>query len=100
MVVPEMGTIVKSRSLDIAGTGLGAVLFTPVQQRILGLLFGQPNRRFQSGELIRLAASGTGAVHRLLTKLANSGLITVERIGTRNTIRPTLRALCSTSCTD
>jgi predicted nucleotidyltransferase len=44
-------------------------------------LFGQPDRRFQSGEIIRLAASGTGAVHRLLTRLAESGLITVERVG-------------------
>jgi hypothetical protein len=60
---------------------MGAVLFTPVQQRVLGLLFGQPDRRFQSGELIRLAASGTGAAHRLLTRLADSGLITVERVG-------------------
>jgi predicted nucleotidyltransferase len=76
-----MGNAEESRGPDIAATGLGAVLFTPVQQRVLGLLFGQPDRRFQSGELIRLAASGTGAVHRLLTRLANSGLITVERIG-------------------
>jgi predicted nucleotidyltransferase len=81
MIVPGMGTAVKSRSPDIAGTGVGAVLFTPVQQRVLGLLFGQPNRRFQSAEVIRLAASGTGAVHRLLTRLANSALITVERVG-------------------
>ena len=57
------------------------MLFTTVQQRVLGLLFGQPDRRFQSAELIRLAASGTGAAHRLLTRLADSGLITVERIG-------------------
>lgn len=61
--------------------GLAGVLFTPVQQRVLGLLFGQPDRRFQSNELIRLAASGTGAVHRLLTRLADVGLVTVERIG-------------------
>jgi hypothetical protein len=81
MNVPEMGIAVKSRSPEIAGTRLGAVLFTPVQQRVLGLLFGQPDRRFQSGELIRLAASGPGAVHRFLTRLADSGLNTVERVG-------------------
>jgi hypothetical protein len=52
MIVPEMGTAVKSRNPDIAGTGVGAVLFTPVQQRVLGLLFSQPDRRFQSGEVI------------------------------------------------
>lgn len=62
-------------------TGLAGALFTPVQQRVLGLLFGQPDRRFQSGELIRLAASGTGAVHRLLVRLADAGLVSVDRVG-------------------
>lgn len=62
-------------------TGLADVLFTPVQQRVLGLLFGQPDRRFQSAELIRLAGSGTGAAHRLLTRLAGVGLVTTERVG-------------------
>jgi predicted nucleotidyltransferase len=76
-----MGTASKRQEHPAPLSGLGGVLFTPVQQRVLGLLFGQPDRRFQSGELIRLAASGTGAVHRLLTRLAESGLITVERMG-------------------
>lgn len=57
------------------------MLFTPVQQRVLGLLFGQPERRFQSAELIRLAGSGTGSAHRLLTRLAAVGLVTTERVG-------------------
>jgi hypothetical protein len=56
-------------------------LFTPVQQRVLGLLFGQPERRFQSAELIRLAGAGTGAVHRLLTRLAATGLLSVASVG-------------------
>lgn len=56
-------------------------LFTPVQQRVLGLLYGQPDRRYQSAELIRLAKSGTGAVHRQLSRLAGSGLITATRAG-------------------
>lgn len=76
-----MGTTPNPRAHQASLSGLGRVLFTPVQQRVLGLLFGQPDRRFQSAELIRLAASGTGAVHRLLTRLADSGLITVERVG-------------------
>lgn len=54
---------------------LAGALFTPVQQRVLGLLFGQPGRRFQSAELIRLAGSGTGATHRILQRLAQSGLV-------------------------
>jgi predicted nucleotidyltransferase len=56
-------------------------LFTPVQQRVLGLLFGQPERRFQSGEIIRLAGSGTGAVHRQLQRLAAAGLLSTWREG-------------------
>ncbi len=69
------------RSARTVSTGLAAVLFTPVQQRVLGLLFGQPKRRFQSAEVIRLAGSGTGAAHRLLTRLAATGLVTTERVG-------------------
>ncbi len=62
-------------------TGLIDALFTTVQQRVLGLLFGQPSRRFQSAELIRLARVGTGATHRLLKRLAESGLVRVSKEG-------------------
>ena len=72
---------VSAKALAPAPTSLAGVLFTPVQQRVLGLLFGQPERRFQSAELIRLAGSGTGAAHRLLLRLAETGLVTTERVG-------------------
>jgi predicted nucleotidyltransferase len=76
MIVPEMGTTASKRR-----TGLADALFTPVQQRVLGLLFGQPDRRFQSAELIRLAKGGVGAVHRQLGRLAETDLVTVTRSG-------------------
>lgn len=76
-----MGTTTEAPSQPAAAGGLAGALFTPVQQVVLGLLFGQPDRRFQSGELIRLADSGTGAVHRVLTRLADAGLVSVERVG-------------------
>jgi predicted nucleotidyltransferase len=60
---------------------LADALFTPVQQRVLGLLFGQPDRRFQSAEVIRLAKGGVGAVHRQLGRLADAELVTVTRSG-------------------
>jgi predicted nucleotidyltransferase len=69
------------RSSRRSRKGLADALFTPVQQRVLGLLFGQPDRRFQSAELIRLAGGGVGAVHRQLARLAESGLVTVTRSG-------------------
>jgi predicted nucleotidyltransferase len=63
------------------GTKLADALFTSVQQRVLALLFGQPERSFRGNELISLADSGTGAVHRQLMRLAESGLVTVTRAG-------------------
>jgi len=71
---PKLGTR-KSIATTVAPAGLADALFTPVQQRVLGLLFGQSQRRFQSAELIRLAGSGTGATHRVLKRLADAGLV-------------------------
>jgi predicted nucleotidyltransferase len=62
-------------------TRLADALFSPVQQRVLALLFGHPERSFRGNELISLADSGTGAVHRQLMRLAESGLVTVTRAG-------------------
>ena len=56
-------------------------LFTRVQQRVLGILYGQPDRSFLSKDVIRLANSGTGAVHRELKRLVASGLVRVESQG-------------------
>jgi predicted nucleotidyltransferase len=86
-----MGTTA-SKPPPPAPTALADVLFTPVQQRVLGLLFGQPDRRFQSAELIRLAGAGTGAVHRLLTRLAATGLLRVETVGNQKFYQANERA--------
>ena len=75
-----MGTFEIVRPLTVP-TALAGALFTPVQQRVLGLLFGQPTRRFQSAELIRLARSGTGATHRLLQRLSETGLVRASKEG-------------------
>jgi predicted nucleotidyltransferase len=77
MIIPKMG----KQILKAPVSAIAAALFTPVQQRVLGILFGQPERRFQSAELIRLAGSGTGAVYRQLQRLVEAGLIAVTRDG-------------------
>ena len=64
-----------------APTSLAGALFTTTQQRILALLFGQPNRSFFTKELIRLTGSGSGAVQRELQRLASSGLAKMTPIG-------------------
>ena len=56
-------------------------LFTSTQQKVLALLFGQPDRSFFATELIALAGAGSGAVQRELTRLSESGLITVRMVG-------------------
>ena len=80
MILPKMGRK-KSDQSTPTPSALADALFTPVQQRVLSLLFGQPGRRFQSAELIRLAGSGTGATHRLLKRLAESGLVRANTEG-------------------
>jgi predicted nucleotidyltransferase len=60
---------------------LADALFSTVQQRVLGLLFGQPERSFYTGELIQLVGAGSGAVQREIARLEKSGLITMRRSG-------------------
>ena len=93
--------------IDMASTKLGAtpskvadVFFTPVQQRLLALLYGQPQRKFQSNEIIRLVNSDTGAVHRALGRMAAAELVSVESVGNQkhyqaNTASPVFEDLSS-----
>lgn len=60
---------------------LADALFTKTQQRVLGVLFGDPNRTFYASELIRTAGTGSGAAQRELAKLEESGLVVTRRIG-------------------
>ncbi len=66
---------------ELPSLGLAEGLFSKVQLRVLALLFGQPERGFQGAELIRLAGSGVGAVHRELTRLVSSGIVSVQPLG-------------------
>ena len=85
--MPNMGinaafrTRQSARSPTHARATMAGALFTGTQQRVLGLLFGQPERSFFATELIALTRAGSGAVQRELMRLAESGLVTVTRIG-------------------
>ena len=57
--------------------GLADALFTTTQQRVLGALYGQPQRSFTVSELIASTSAGSGAVQRELAKLVASGLLKV-----------------------
>lgn len=80
-------------------SGIADALFSATQQRLLSLLFGQPERRFVQRELIELAASGTGAVQRQLAKLVESGLVAVTTAGNQKLYQadarsPVFQELC------
>src|SRR5436309_1348559 len=62
-------------------------LFSKVQQRVLALIFGHPERSFYTSEIVRRIRSGTGAVERELSRLRRSGLVSVERIGNQKHYR-------------
>ncbi len=66
---------------------LSSALFSNVQQRVLALVFGHPERSFYTSEIVRNVHSGTGAVERELARLEQSGLVTVERIGNQKHYR-------------
>lgn len=72
---------VREQSRILRGSALADALFTSTQQRVLALLFGQPDRSFFVTEIMSLADSGRGAVQRKLGRLAQSGLVTVTPIG-------------------
>lgn len=62
---------------------LADALFTSTQQRVLGALFGQPDRSFFVTQIMELAGSGRGAVQRELERLLKGGLVTVRMMGTQ-----------------
>lgn len=65
----------------VASTSLADALFTSTQQRVLALLYGQPERSYFISELINLTGSGSGAVQRELQRLTTSGLVNVSSTG-------------------
>ncbi|MET3133955.1 DNA-binding transcriptional ArsR family regulator [Oxalobacteraceae bacterium GrIS 1.11] len=60
---------------------IAQALFTPAQQKLLGLLFVRVNEGFHLNEIMRLTGLGSASAQRELRRLYDSGLITSERIG-------------------
>jgi predicted nucleotidyltransferase len=96
--MPKMGINPMSKAV-LPSSSLAAALFSGTQQRVLGFLFGQPDRSFYATELISLAGVGSGAVQRELARLAQSGLVTVKPVGNQrhyqaNPASPIYAELC------
>jgi DNA-binding transcriptional ArsR family regulator len=60
---------------------IGDALFTKTRQRVLGLLYSNPDKSFYTNEILRWADMGRGTVRRELRRFANAGLLRVRREG-------------------
>ena len=65
-------------------TNIADSLFTKTQQKVLGLLFANPDTSFYLNEIVRLADMGKGTIRRELERMTSSGLLTLKRIGNQN----------------
>ena len=59
-MIPVLGVIIPN--MGAIETGPSEALFTGTQRRVLGLLFGHPERSFYANEIVRHAGAGIGAV--------------------------------------
>ena len=78
--LPKPGSATRRKPIPPA-TSLADALFSATQQRVLALLFGQPERSFFTTEIIGLVGAGSGVVQREVRRLVESGLVTITRIG-------------------
>lgn len=101
--IPNLGSIVPKLGIFMmadSSTSIADALFTSTQQKVLGLLFGQPERSFFVTQVMDLAKSGRGAVQRELQRLEAAGLVSVEMRGNQkhyqaNRKSPLFDEICS-----
>ncbi len=72
---------------------IASALFTPAQQKLLGLLFARTSEGFHLNEIMRLTGLGSASAQRELKRLHESGLILSERIGNVRQFRPNKNSL-------
>lgn len=63
---------------------LGDALFTTTQQRVLGLIYTQPDKSFYTREILRLTGMGVATIKRELDRMLEAGILTLTRIGNQH----------------
>lgn len=63
---------------------LSDALFTETQQKVLGLLYGQPNRSFYTKEILRQTGMGVATIKRELDRMLAAGILRMTRIGNQH----------------
>jgi len=63
---------------------LGDILFTETQRRLLGLLYGKPERSFYLKELLRMTGMGVATIKHELDRMRAAGMLRMNRIGNQH----------------
>lgn len=63
---------------------LSDALFTETQQRVLGLLYGQPEKSFYTKEILRLTGMGVATIKRELDRMLAAGILHMRRVGNQH----------------
>lgn len=63
---------------------LSDALFSTTQQKVLGLLYGQPDRSFYTKEILRLTAMGVATIKRELDRMVAAGILTMQPRGNQH----------------
>ena len=63
---------------------LGDALFTETQRKLLGLLYGRPERSFYLKEILRLTGMGVATIKRELDRMRAAGMLRMNRVGNQH----------------
>ena len=63
---------------------LSSALFTITQQKVLGLLFTQPDKSFYVKEILRLTGMGVATIKRELDRMRAAGILRMTKIGNQH----------------
>lgn len=68
-------------------SSVGDALFTKSQQRVLALLYSDPDESFYANEIVRRAGMGRGTIRRELERMVSAGLLLTSRQGNQHYYR-------------
>ena len=63
---------------------LADALFTTTQQKVLGLLYAQPERSFYTKEILRLTGMGVATIKRELDHMIAAGILHMTKVGNQH----------------
>ncbi|MCU7844850.1 MAG: nucleotidyltransferase domain-containing protein [Candidatus Thiodiazotropha sp. (ex Monitilora ramsayi)] len=63
---------------------LSDALFTETQQKVLGLLYGQPDKSFYLKEILRQTGMGVATIKRELDRMLAAGILHMTKIGNQH----------------